>query len=67
MGDEPGATFSTCSGALPASGARACMLDMLWQRLDRHGWRVYLVNTGWVGGPHGGGEPDQHRLHPGHG
>ena len=31
---------------------------MLGERLDRHGATVWLVNTGWTGGPYGEGEPD---------
>jgi phosphoenolpyruvate carboxykinase (ATP) len=29
---------------------------MLGERLDRHGAAVWLVNTGWTGGPFGEGE-----------
>jgi phosphoenolpyruvate carboxykinase (ATP) len=32
--------------------------DMLGERLDRHGSTVWLVNTGWTGGPYGEG----HRM-----
>jgi phosphoenolpyruvate carboxykinase (ATP) len=28
---------------------------MLGEKLDRHGTRVFLVNTGWTGGPYGTG------------
>jgi phosphoenolpyruvate carboxykinase (ATP) len=32
--------------------------DMLGERIERCGTRVYLVNTGWTGGPYGTG----HRI-----
>jgi phosphoenolpyruvate carboxykinase (ATP) len=52
---EPSATFSTCFGApfLPLNPnvyARG-----LGERIARHKARVWLVNTGWSGGPHGVG------------
>jgi phosphoenolpyruvate carboxykinase (ATP) len=52
---EPQATFSTCFAApfLPLHPARYA--DMLKDRLRRHGSQVWLVNTGWLGGPPGQG------------
>ncbi len=52
---EPSATFSTCFGAPflplhPNVYARG-----LGERIARHQARVWLVNTGWTGGPSGVG------------
>ncbi|EEG76566.1 phosphoenolpyruvate carboxykinase (ATP) [Dethiobacter alkaliphilus] len=52
---EPEATFSACFGApfLPLSpGVYA---EMLGEKVESHNARVYLVNTGWCGGPYGVG------------
>ena len=34
--------------------------EMLGERLDRHDVPVWLVNTGWTGGPYGVGRADEH-------
>src|SRR3954464_483314 len=53
---EPKATFSTCFGApfLPLAPSRYAR--MLGEKIARHNARVWLVNTGWSGGPYGVGK-----------
>jgi phosphoenolpyruvate carboxykinase (ATP) len=53
---EPRATFSACFGApfLPRHPGEYAR--MLAERLERHRIPVWLVNTGWTGGPYGTGE-----------
>ena len=53
---EPKATFSTCFGApfLPLEPSRYAR--MLGEKIARHDARVWLVNTGWTGGPYGVGQ-----------
>ena len=52
---EPQATFSACFGApfMPLPPYRYA--ELLGEKLERHGARVWLLNTGWTGGPFGTG------------
>ena len=53
---EPQPTFSTCFGAPFLPQPPRVYADMLGRKLDEHGSTVWLVNTGWTGGPFGEGE-----------
>jgi phosphoenolpyruvate carboxykinase (ATP) len=53
---EPKATFSTCFGAPFLPLAPSFYARMLGQKIERHNTRVWLVNTGWSGGPYGVGK-----------
>lgn len=59
---EPEATFSTCFAApfLPLHPTR--YVELLQQRLQRYRVPVWLVNTGWSGGPYGVGRRIELRL-----
>ncbi|SFK73412.1 phosphoenolpyruvate carboxykinase (ATP) [Paenibacillus sp. 1_12] len=53
---EPEATFSACFGAPFLPLHPTVYAKMLGQKIDEHQVRVYLVNTGWTGGPYGVGK-----------
>ena len=55
---EPSATFSTCFGAPFMPQFPTVYARMLGEKLETHGATVWLVNTGWTGGPFGTG----HRM-----
>jgi phosphoenolpyruvate carboxykinase (ATP) len=56
LGKEPQITFSACFGApflpLPPSTYAA----LLGEKIQKHAVKVWLVNTGWTGGPFGIGK-----------
>jgi len=53
---EPLPNFSPCFGGPFLPRPPAQYADMLAERIDKHGANVWLLNTGWSGGPYGVGE-----------
>jgi phosphoenolpyruvate carboxykinase (ATP) len=52
---EPQATFSACFGEPFLPLHPMTYAEMLGQKIEDHGAKVWLVNTGWTGGPFGVG------------
>ncbi len=53
VGNEPQVTFSTCFGAPFMPLHPTVYATMLGEKMDKHNVNVWLVNTGWSGGPFG--------------
>lgn len=53
LGKEPQATFSTCFAAPFLPLHPGVYAELLGQKIARHNVNVWLVNTGWTGGPYG--------------
>ena len=53
---EPRATFSPCFGAPFMLRHPSVYANLLGQYLDKYDINVWLINTGWTGGPYGVGQ-----------
>jgi phosphoenolpyruvate carboxykinase (ATP) len=53
---EPQATFSACFGAAFLPLHPTVYAELLGEKMKKHDVNVWLVNTGWTGGPYGVGE-----------
>jgi phosphoenolpyruvate carboxykinase (ATP) len=55
LGKEPQATFSACFGAVFLPLHPGVYAELLGKKIVEHDVNVWLVNTGWTGGPYGTG------------
>jgi phosphoenolpyruvate carboxykinase (ATP) len=53
---EPKAVFSSCFGSPFMPRPSAVYAALLKERIEAHHVQVFLINTGWQGGPYGVGE-----------
>lgn len=58
LGKEPKTTFSACFAAPFLPLKPVLYTEMLMNKIKEYGTKVWLVNTGWTGGPYGVG----HRI-----
>jgi phosphoenolpyruvate carboxykinase (ATP) len=56
LGTEPEITFSTCFGGPFMVHQPYAYAELLKRKVLKHGATVWLVNTGWTGGPFGVGK-----------
>jgi phosphoenolpyruvate carboxykinase (ATP) len=50
---DPSATFSACFGAPFLPLPPSYYADVLAGKIEQYGCTVWMINTGWTGGPHG--------------
>lgn len=54
--DEPVAVFSACFGAPFLPLPPTVYAELLGEKMEKHKVNVWLINTGWTGGPYGVGK-----------